>query len=179
MAMRWSMWVATMPPPRARRRVPCTIRSSPSISTVDAVGAQAVGDGGEAVGFLHPQLLEAAHAGRALARTPPAPPGSDIRRSSRARAPPARRRRAAPSAHAEVGHLLAAIAAQRSSVSISAPISRSVVMRPVRSGLVITSVRTTSEPGTISAATIGNAADDGSAGTTTGAGRQLGLARAA
>ena len=59
---------------------------------------------------------------------------------------------------------------------MSAPISRSVVIRPVRSGLVITSVRMTSEPGTISAATIGNAADDGSAGTTTGAGDELGLA---
>ena len=32
----------------------------------------------------------------------------------------------------------------------------------------------TSEPGTISAATIGNAADDGSAGTTTGAGASSG-----
>ena len=53
--------------------------------------------------------------------------------------------------------------------SIEAPISRSVVNRPVRSGLVMTSENTTSEPSTISAATIGNAADDGSAGTTTSA----------
>ena len=51
--------------------------------------------------------------------------------------------------------------------SIDAPISRSVVNRPVRSGFVITSVSTMSEPATISAATIGNAADDGSAGTMT------------
>ena len=36
-----------------------------------------------------------------------------------------------------------------------------------------------SEPGTISAATSGNAADDGSAGTTTGAGFELRLAFAA
>ena len=50
-----------------------------------------------------------------------------------------------------------------------APISFSVVSRPVRSGLVITPSRMISEPGTISAATSGNAADDGSAGTTTGA----------
>ena len=44
-----------------------------------------------------------------------------------------------------------------------------MVNSPVRSGLVITSVSTMSEPSTISAATIGNAADDGSAGTTTSA----------
>src|SRR4029453_18997227 len=70
--------------------------------------------------------------------------------------------------------------------SMDAPISRSVVNRPVRSGLVMTSEKVTSEPSTISAATIGNAADDGSAGTTTAApggwGRrvsavQFGLAR--
>ncbi len=53
--------------------------------------------------------------------------------------------------------------------SIDAPISRSVVNSPVRSGLVMTSDRMTSEPSTIRAATIGNAADDGSAGTTTSA----------
>ena len=57
---------------------------------------------------------------------------------------------------------------------MSAPISRSVAISPVRSGLVMTSVRITSEPGTISAATIGNAAEDGSAGTTTGAGTSSG-----
>lgn len=39
----------------------------------------------------------------------------------------------------------------------------------MRSGLVITSENMTSEPSTISAATIGNAAEDGSAGTTTSA----------
>ena len=51
---------------------------------------------------------------------------------------------------------------------MSAPISRSVVKSPERSGFVMTPSTTMSEPGTISAATIGNAADDGSAGTTTG-----------
>jgi hypothetical protein len=52
---------------------------------------------------------------------------------------------------------------------MSAPISRSVVKSPVRSGLVITSVSVMSEPGTTSVATSGNAAEDGSAGTSTGA----------
>ena len=46
----------------------------------------------------------------------------------------------------------------------------------MRSGLVITASRIKSEPGTISAATIGNAAEDGSAGTTTLARLELGLA---
>ena len=50
--------------------------------------------------------------------------------------------------------------------SIEAPISRSVLNSPVRSGLVMTSEKVTSEPSTTSAATIGNAAEDGSAGTT-------------
>ena len=57
---------------------------------------------------------------------------------------------------------------------MSAPISRSVVKSPERSGLVMTPSTTMSEPGTISAATIGNAAEDGSAGTTTGVGLSSG-----
>src|SRR6266508_4228349 len=68
-------------------------------------------------------------------------------------------------------------ALRMSSTSISAPISRSVTMSPVRNGLVMTSVRITSEPGTINAATMGNAAEDGSAGTTTGAGASSGSPR--
>ena len=44
----------------------------------------------------------------------------------------------------------------------------------MRSGFIITPSTTMSEPGTISAATIGNAADDGSAGTTTVVGRNSG-----
>ena len=53
------------------------------------------------------------------------------------------------------------------SSAISAPISCSVVSRPLRSGLVITPSITISEPSTISAATSGKAAEDGSAGTRT------------
>ncbi len=66
---------------------------------------------------------------------------------------------------------------RRSSASMSAPISRSVTINPVRSGLVITSVRITSEPGASNAATMGKAAEDGSAGTTTGAGASSGSPR--
>ncbi len=51
-----------------------------------------------------------------------------------------------------------------------APISRRVAISPVRRGFIITPSTTMSEPGTISAATIAKAAEDGSAGTTTGRG---------
>lgn len=47
----------------------------------------------------------------------------------------------------------------------SAPISCSVLKRPVRCSLSRTSATVTSDPGVISAATIGKAADDGSHGT--------------
>ena len=63
---------------------------------------------------------------------------------------------------------------RRSSASIWAPISPSVLRSPVLSGFIITPSTTMSEPGTISAATIGNAADEGSAGTTTVVGRNSG-----
>ena len=50
--------------------------------------------------------------------------------------------------------------------SIEAPISSRVVTRPVRVGFIRTFSTTMSEPGTISAATIGKAAEEGSPGTT-------------
>ena len=55
-----------------------------------------------------------------------------------------------------------------------APISFSVVRSPVLSGFIITPSTTMSDPGTISAATMGNAADEGSPGTTTVVGRNSG-----
>ena len=47
-------------------------------------------------------------------------------------------------------------------------------MSPMRSGFIITPSIVTSEPGTISAATSGKAAEDGSAGTTTSVPRSVG-----
>ncbi len=52
------------------------------------------------------------------------------------------------------------------SISILAPISRSVATRPVRSSFMPTFSMRISEPGSSSAATIGNAAEEGSPGTT-------------
>ena len=142
---------------------------------LDAVDAQHRGGGSEPVGFLDAQFLQAAHArGRrrrkrrrrrgsryssiiegARSGGTSTPLSAMARRADRRR--PRRHRRAARSRR-------------------SAPISRSVVNSPVRSGLVITPSSTMSEPGTISAATIGKAAEDGSAGTATWRGGQLGLA---
>ena len=111
-----------------------------------------------------------------LRRTTPRPRAPDIRRSSRARAraapstprsAPARTRRSATSSPPS---------SRRSSSSITAPISRSVANSPVRSGLSMTPSRITSEPGTISPATSGNDAEDGSAGTVIGAGVKFRLA---
>jgi hypothetical protein len=53
---------------------------------------------------------------------------------------------------------------------MDAPISRSVANNPVRKGLVITASTMISDPDVIRAATIGKAAEDGSAGTKTWAG---------
>ena len=88
------MWVVTRPPPGARP-LPSTIRSSPSISTVDAVDAQHVCGRREAIGFLHAQFAAGRASASCLRQRMRPPQGSDIRRSSTARAPPALRRRAA------------------------------------------------------------------------------------
>ena len=63
-AMRWSMWVATVPPPARGRAVHDQIVALDL--DVDAVSAQHRRGGGEAVGFLDAQLLQSAHARRAL-----------------------------------------------------------------------------------------------------------------
>ena len=59
---------------------------------------------------------------------------------------------------------------------MSAPISAGTSNSPVRDGLSPTPSIVTSDPGTISAATSGKAAEDGSPGTTIGAAVELGLA---
>jgi hypothetical protein len=66
--------------------------------------------------------------------------------------------------HDEIADLLAAAFA-RVLDAMSAPISSSVSINPVRRGLSSTPGMEICEPGTISAAASGNAADDGSRGT--------------
>ena len=69
MAMRWSPWVATRPPPRdavvgARRADDG--QALGLLLDADAAGGQAGGHQGDAVALLDPQLADAAHDGRAL-----------------------------------------------------------------------------------------------------------------
>ena len=65
MAMRWSRWVATVPPPGA----PAFAAHDQVVAVdfaVDAVALQARGDRRQPVGFLHPQFVKAAHPRLAL-----------------------------------------------------------------------------------------------------------------
>src|SRR5262245_1615190 len=168
MAMRWSMWVVTVPPPGARP-LPCTIRSSPSISTSTpfalSPAATALSRSDSFTrNSLSPRMTVvpwAKLAATANTGYSSIMDGARAAGTSRPRSADARTRKSAISSPPSL---------RSSSASISAPISRSVTINPVRSGLVITSARITSEPGTSNAATRGKAAEDGSAGTTTGAG---------
>ena len=159
---------------RSRRPRPSTIRSSPSIAMGDAVGGEAGGDRGESVALLDAQLLEAVHPRSARTRTRQRRPGSGTRRSSRAPATPGRRRPAGPRAGREGPRHPRRPRRGGRPPRCRAPISISVVTRPMRDGFIITPSITMSEPGAIAAATIGNAAEDGSAGTTTGLGLSSG-----
>ena len=141
------MWVATSPPPA---RVPCprTIRSSPSISTSTPLTRSMRGGGGQPVGFLDPQFLQAPHHRGAFGERRGDRQHRIFVDHRRARARPARRRRAARrAAYAEIGDHRSPPSLRTSLASIDAPISRSVVNSPVRSGLVITPSSNTSEPG--------------------------------
>src|SRR5712692_5786920 len=165
MAMRWSMWVATRPPPSAWPR-PCTARSSPEISTstplmrsISAVAARR-SDSLTRSSF-RPRITVAPSANAAAtARTGYSSimAGARCGGTSTPRNALCRTRNPA---------IVSPPSCRTSSSTIAAPISRRVVISPVRNGLVMTSGRSMSEPGTSSAATIGKAADDGSAGTAT------------
>ena len=113
------MWVATTPPPGARP-LPCTIRSSPSISTATPFDPAGRRRRRQAVGFLDAQLLEAAHA-RGAFREGRGHRQDRIFVDHRRRA--LRRHidaleRGRP--HAEVRHLLADVAAQVERLDVGA-----------------------------------------------------------
>ena len=167
--MRWSSWVSISAPPAGGPPAPSTIRSSPSTATRTPQPARPAAIAGEAVAFLDPQLGEAAHhraaagAGRG--------DGEDRVFVDHRRRPlrrECRRRSACRRGHADRRPARRPPRA-RFSKAMSAPISRRHSSRPVRSGLSPTPSIVTSEPGTISAATSGKAAEDGSPGTTIGA----------
>ena len=94
--------------------------------------------------------------------------GSDIRRSSTARARREHRRRSSSLARTRKSATLRRPPRACSRMSIRAPISSSVVRKPMRRGFIITPSTTISEPLTSSAAAMGKAAEDGSTGTTIG-----------
>ena len=162
--------------PRRRRRAapPSTIRSSPTISCATPAAARPAATAASRSLSLTrsscrprirvvPRANAAAtarigifvdHRGRARRRHVDA---ASVRSRARAnRRPPRRPRRA------------------RRAFRFGRPFRAASSASPDRNGLVITPSTTMSEPGMISAATIGNAADEGSAGTLTGLGRSSG-----
>ena len=140
MAMRWSMWVATVPPPRGAA---LAVHDQVVALDLDRDAVRRAGRRRRRRGGRIPS--RAAPSARASRVVPSAKVAAtarigifvDHRRRALGRHVDAAQRRRA---HAEIGHLLAARRCARSSVSMSAPISRSVVISPVRSGLVMTSV---------------------------------------
>src|SRR6185312_5359247 len=172
LAMPWSMWVVTRPPPGARP-LPCTIKSSPSISTSTpftrrSAAVAARRSDSLTRNSLRPRITvvpSAKAAATARIGYSSIMDGARAAGTSTPRSPDARTRISAVSSPPSV---------RRSRCAIDAPISASVIRSPVRSGLSITPSRITSEPGVSSAAISGKAAEDGSAGTTIGAGANSG-----
>ena len=167
MAMRWSRWVATSPPPGTLPPSPCTRRSSPSIACGTPAAARPAATAASRSDSLtlsscRPRMRVVPSAkAAATARTG----YSSIIDGARCAGTSTPASRLAPTRRSAT---VSPPSSRSSRRSISAPISRRVARSPVRSGFIITPSMTTSEPGTISAATSGNAAEDGSDGTTTG-----------
>ena len=148
------------------RAVPATIRPSGSSSTLDAAGRQARGHQGDAVALLDPQLADAAHA--------PSAPSAKAAATARigyssiidgARSGGTSTPFSARVARGDVADRLAAVLALVRDRRGPRPSRAGSSKRPVRSGFSSTPSTVTSEPGVISAATSGKAADDGSPGT--------------
>ena len=166
------MWVATVPPPA---RGPCRARSGrrprsrPRRRSPRSPSATA----GKPIGFLDAQFLEPAHARRAFGKGAATArigyssiiDGARSAGTSTPLSADARTRKSAISSPTSL---------RRSSVF---DVGAHLAQRRDQAGaqrIGHDAVSTTSEPGTISAATSGNAAEDGSAGTTTGAGASSG-----
>ena len=156
--------------------VPSMTRPSSRLLDPRAGAGERGGHRGEAVAFLDPQLVEAAGDGAPFGQR-----GGDEQHREfvdhargEARGRP-RCRSAASGARAGRRPARRRLRA-RSSSSMLPPIWRSTSNRPARVGLRPTFSITRSLPGTISAATAKNAAEEGSPGTSMVCGLQLGLA---
>ena len=122
------MWVATIPPPRGPPALDNQIVALDRV--VDAGGLEPGGDRGETIALLDAQLMQARASASRRKRKPPRPPGSDIRRSSRARARPERRRREACPWRTRKSATSSPPSTRWSSVSIWAPISFKRLEKP-------------------------------------------------
>ena len=164
--MRWSPWESIVPPrrppvpsidhavrrsPRPRRRA----RAGPSVTV--AIRSDSLRRSSAASRIV--VVPSAKQAARATSGSSSIASGTS--------APPTSVAAQRPSgAHAEVADRLAAAARRSARPRSSAPIRSRIVSRPVRVGLSADPVRTTSLPGTSSAATRKKAAEEKSAGTT-------------
>ena len=147
--MRWSSLVAIAgAAARPARRRPARSGCPAPSSTRDAAGREPGGDGGQPVALLDPQLGQPAHHRRAVGE------GGGHRQDRifvdhRRRARRRHRHAGQPPSRARGGRPTGSPPSSRAFVmAMSAPISRSVSNRPVRSGLSPTLESVTSEPGT-------------------------------
>ena len=167
-AMRWSSWVLIIAPPTGKLPAPSTIKSSPSTATRTPHRSR------PAAMALRRSLSFTRNSARPRITVRPRAHAaatasigySSIIRGARSAGI------AAPvktPARARISATGSPPSSRRFSSAISAPISSRHSSKPVRSGLMPTPSTITSEPGTISAATSGKAAEDGSPGTRIGA----------
>ena len=166
MAMRWSSRVAMTPPPGGGPARPAMARSSPRASASTPQAAK-------------PSTM-AARRSLSLTRSSPRPcitvsPSAQAAATARtgyssiidgARAAGTSTPARGP-ARTTISATGSPLSSLRSTKAISAPISLRVVNRPPRNGLTPTPRSVSDEPGTASAATTKNAADEGSPGTLT------------
>ncbi len=138
----------------------------------DAERAQTLRHRRDAVGFLDAQVRQRRECVVVPRATRRRRTGSGTRRSCPARARPAPRCRAAARARTTRSATRSPPCSRTRSSRMSAPIARSAASRPVRRGLMPTTRRRSSEPGTSVAATRKNAADEKSAGTSTSVARR-------
>ena len=174
MAMRWSMWVAILPPPG--------MPPEPKPSTASQSLPSSI---------LMPQAIKpsATAARRSLSLTRNSPNPVILVRPSAKAAAMARTGYSSIIDGAISGSTstpfngpalitrsptLSPLSLRSFSIVMSAPMRLSTVMRPVRVGFSITASMRISDPGTMRAATMGKAADEGSAGTCTWLARSSG-----
>src|SRR5215471_1070349 len=170
MAIRWSIWVSTSPPPPTPPApLPSTIKPSGNSSTMTPFAFNPAATAAKRSDSLtrsssSPRMIVLPSAKAAATASTGYSSIMVGARSGGTSTPLSAEWRTARSPTSSPP------SSRRLRMRISAPISCSVTMRPIRRGLSITPFSIISEPGTMSAATNGNAADEGSLGTAIGTG---------